>query len=184
MDLIPGKPDSIDTLLYALSLLKELFVVKLGYIHVMVYEDGKTVNLLYKIKDEYGMEMSWLLVMLGTWHLLKDYLNIFFKTYQHSFVRQLLSKVLKIKGNVDAIIACTTWWKSHNYSMWMISALIRLNIREFIEIIKDEEGDVDSELMLQVKSTVDSLKGNKRLSEEEVQKFLVEQKLLKDLCLI
>ena len=84
---------------------------------------------------------------------------------------------------MDAIIACTTWWKSHNYSMWMISALIRLNIREFIEIIKDEEGDVDSELMLQVKSTVDSLKGNKRLSEEEVRKFLVEQKLLKDLFL-
>ena len=81
LELIPGKPDTLDTLLYALSLLKELFVEKLGFKHVMVCGDGKTVNLLNKIKDEYGKEMSWVLIMLGTWHLLKDYLGVFLKKY-------------------------------------------------------------------------------------------------------
>ena len=60
-------------------------------------------NLLYTIKDDYGSEMSWLQIMLGTWHLMKDYLNVFLKKYENSLVRHLLSKVLN-KGNVDAVV--------------------------------------------------------------------------------
>ena len=79
----------------------------------MVCRDGKTANLLNTIKDDYGNEMSWLLIMLGTWHLLKYYLNVFLKKYENSFVRHLLGKVLS-KGNVDAVIACYSWIESHN----------------------------------------------------------------------
>ena len=41
----------------------------------------KTVGLLYHIKDDYGKAMSWLHVMLKTWHLLKDYLSVFLELY-------------------------------------------------------------------------------------------------------
>ena len=86
LELIPGKPDNIDTIQYALTLIKELFIDKLGYKYVVVCGDGKTVNILYTIEDEYGTEMAWLLVMLGSWHLIKDSLGVFLKSMrQHSF---------------------------------------------------------------------------------------------------
>ena len=47
---------------------------------------SKTVKLLYQIKNKDGSEMEWMLVMLGTWHLLKDYLHIFMKKYEHVVV--------------------------------------------------------------------------------------------------
>ena len=72
LELIQGKPKTLDTALYALEIMHKLFVLKLNYRHVVVCRDGKTVNLLYKIKDEYGHEMEWLLVILGPWYLLKN----------------------------------------------------------------------------------------------------------------
>ena len=121
MELIPGKPDTVVTLLYALDLIKDLFVGKLGYKQVMVCGDGKSVNLLYKIKDDYGTEMDWLLIMLGTWHLIKTYLGVFLKKYENVFVNHCLSSMSK--GNITAIINCSKWWKSHNYTVWMMSAM-------------------------------------------------------------
>ena len=50
LDLIPGKPDTLVTLLYTISLIREMFIEKLGYRQVMLCGDGKTVNLLYKIR--------------------------------------------------------------------------------------------------------------------------------------
>ena len=52
----------------------------MGFQYVVVCGDGKTVNILYKIKDEYGENMSWLVVMLGSWHMMKSYLEVFFKS--------------------------------------------------------------------------------------------------------
>ena len=73
MELIPGKSNTLDTVLYALEIIHKLFVLKLNYRHVMVCEDGKTVNILYKMKDKDRQEMEWLLVILGTWYLLKNH---------------------------------------------------------------------------------------------------------------
>ena len=78
--MISGKPDNIDTLYYAVSLTKELFVEKMGFKYVVVCGDQKTVIVLYKIKDEYGEHMSWPVVMLESWHMMKSYLEVFFKS--------------------------------------------------------------------------------------------------------
>ena len=115
-----------------------LRILHLAYKYVVVCDDGKTVNILYTIKDEYGTEMAWLLVMLRSWHLIKDYLGDFLKKYETSFFRHLFSKLLT-KGNVDAIINCTTWWRSHNYALWMMSSLLRENLMQFLDhITKDQ----------------------------------------------
>ena len=108
LELIPGKPDTIETVLYAIGKIKELFVDTLKYKYVMVCGDGKTVELLYRIKNEYGYEMKWMLVMSETWHLLNDYLHIFLKKYEHVVVKHLFSKFLT-KSNVDSLINCTKW---------------------------------------------------------------------------
>ena len=70
LELIPDKSDTIKTVLHAIGKIKELFVDTLKYKYVMVCGDGKTVKLPHWIKNEYGSEMKWMLVMLETWHLL------------------------------------------------------------------------------------------------------------------
>ena len=70
LELIPDKSDTIKTVLHAIGKIKELFVDTLKYKYVMVCGDGKTVKLPHRIKNEYGSEMKWMLVMLETWHLL------------------------------------------------------------------------------------------------------------------
>ena len=105
LELITGKPDLIDTLVYALDKIHELLVIKLSYHYVTVCGDGKTVELLYKVKSDYGVKMEWLHIMLGSWHLIKDYLHVFLKKYQNIILRSLLSKMMTY-GNVDSIIGC------------------------------------------------------------------------------
>ena len=91
----------------------------------MVWGDGKTAELLYKIKSDYGVKMEWLHIMLGSWHLIKDYLHVFLKKYQNTIVRSLPSKMMTL-SNVDSIIGRKVWWKSHNYAVWMLSELENL----------------------------------------------------------
>lgn len=66
---------------------------------------------------------------------IKKSLHMFVKKYENVIVRPLLSKA-PTKGNIDQIIACSKWWKSHNYSVWMVSSLIRENVKQFTEKCK------------------------------------------------
>ena len=47
----------------------------------MVCGVGKTVELLYKIKSDYGVKMEWLHIMLGS-------LYVFLKKYQNDFFQR------------------------------------------------------------------------------------------------
>ena len=131
LELIPGKPDTVEIMLYAIVKIKELFVDTLKYKYVMVCGDGKTVEMLYWIENEHGSEMKLMLVMLETWHLLKDYLHIFLKKFEHVVVRHLFSKFLT-KSNVDSLINCTRWRESHNYVIRLISAALRETVVQFL----------------------------------------------------
>ena len=135
LELIPGMPDSIDTLAYALDKIHELFVIKLGYRYVM---DGKTVELFYKIRSGYGVKMEWLHIMSGSWHLIEDYLHVFLKKYKNTIVRSLLSNMMTL-GNVNSIIGCKKWWKSHNYVVWMLSAIITEQCEKTIDCMRNEK---------------------------------------------
>ena len=41
--------------------------------HLLVAGDAKVYDVLQSLKFEYGVEYSWLIPMLGDWHLLKNY---------------------------------------------------------------------------------------------------------------
>ena len=60
LEIIPEKPNCQDILLDALFKIERLLVLKLGYKEVIVCGDGLTVQMLYKIQDEYGSSMGWL----------------------------------------------------------------------------------------------------------------------------
>ena len=57
------------------------FVIKFSYRYVMVCGVGKTVELPYKIKSDYGVKMEWLHIMLGS-------LYVFLKKYQNDFFQR------------------------------------------------------------------------------------------------
>ena len=154
LELIPGKSDIVETLLYAIVKIKKLFVDTLKYKYVMVCGDGKTVEMLYWIENEYGSEMKWMLVILETWHLLRDYLHIFLKKYEHVVVRHLFSKFLT-KSNVESLINCTKCWKSHNYVIRLISAVLRENVEQFLSHLG---ADVSHDLFKKVEVVVDALR--------------------------
>ena len=175
LELIPGPPDNVETILYALSLVKELFVGKLGHKKVVVCGDGKTVNVLYKIKDEYGSEMSWLIVMLGTWHMLKAYMEVFFKKYDTAFCRHLLSKVMT-QGNVESILSAKNWAKSHNFLIWIMSAIIRENVLAFKEYHGDGNFDKLESCITQAVDILRSL-GDDTIKREDTFNFVVKQNI-------
>ena len=129
LELIPEKPNSKDTLLHALFKIEDLFVLKLGYKYVVVCGDGLTVQMLYKIQDEYGTSLKWLQIMLGTWHTMKDYLKIFCQKYRHAFLEPVLRTHFTGKGTLEGILGASSWDKSHRF----IGAVMEALIRHFLE---------------------------------------------------
>ena len=169
LELIPGKPDITETVLYEIGKIKELFIDTLKYKYVMVCGNEKTVELLYRMKNEYGSEMKWMLVMLGTWHLLKDYFHIFLKKYEHVVVRHLFTKT---KTNVDSLINSMKWWKSYNYIIWLISAVLRENVSQFLSHLGV---DVSHALFKKAEVVVDALRRystNQDSLRSKFEKFL------------
>ena len=123
-ELIPEKPSSKETILRALFDVEKLFVRQKGYKNVIVSGDGLTVVQLYKIKDEYGSTMDWLLVMLGSWHTLKDFLRIFYQKYQHAFMNSVL-RTHFTNNTVEGICRVSTWYRSHYFAELVMEALQR-----------------------------------------------------------
>ena len=99
-------------------------------------------------------------------------MNVFLKKYENTFVRHLLSKVLS-KGNIDAVVACTSWIKSHNYTNWMMAAFFRENIQNFIDNLTDNDNDdLINEFNQKADRAVQILETKEDTIEESVIKFL------------
>ena len=143
----------------------------------MVCGDGKTVELLYKIKSDYDVKMEWLHIMLGSWHLIKNYLHVFLKKYHDTVVRSLLSKMITL-GNVDSVIECKVWWKCHNYAVWILSAIIREFVENFIQSSPSDCYQPIKALTEQCEKTVDCIR-NKKLSQECIDNFLTKFKSMR-----
>ena len=133
----------------------------------MVCDDGKTVELLYLIKNEFGSEMKCMLVILETWYLLKDYLHIFLKKYEYVVVRQLFSKFLTTL-NLDTLINSKKWWKYHNYTKWLISAVLREDMAQFLSHLGT---DVSHDLFKKPEVAVDALRRDS-IDQDSIKEFI------------
>ena len=130
LEVIPGKPDNKDTIMYALNRLEDLFIFKLGYRKLIISGDAKVYDVIWKIKAEYGSSMDWIEIVLGTWHTLRDFLQHLCKKYQHAF----LEKVLSAKYNstsIESLINVKNWTKSHNAMLWILESLLRMLIESY-----------------------------------------------------
>ena len=148
LERILGKADTTENV-YVIGKIKEFFFDNLKYKYVMVCDDGKTVELLHLIKNEFGSEMKCMLVILETWYLLKDYLHIFLKKYEYVVVRHLTNL------NLDTLINSKKWWKCHNYTKWLISAVLRENVAQFLSHLGT---DVSHDLFKKAEVAVDALR--------------------------
>ena len=128
---------------------------------------SKSLKLLYQIKNKYGSEMEWMLVMWGTWHLLKDYLHIFLKKYEHVVVRHVFSKFLT-KSKVDSLINCTKWWKNHSYTIYLISAVLRENVAQFLNHLR---ANVSHDLLTKAEVVVDALRRDS-IDQDSFKEFI------------
>ena len=57
--------------------------------HLLVEGDAKLYEVLQSLIFEYGLEYSWLLPMLGDWHLLKNYQIALMKPYFEAGLKEL-----------------------------------------------------------------------------------------------
>ena len=148
LELIPDRPDSKDTIMMALTQIEEIFVKKLKYKHVMVCGDGKTVNVLHAIKDEY--HFSWLLVMLGSWHLIKDYLKIFLAKYKIAIFEPVFKELFS-QGSLEGIFRVAQWGKTHLLTTLVMESLRRILLESFEKNQMQQESG--SELLLKLRES-------------------------------
>ena len=90
--------------------------------------------------------MSWLLVMLGTWHTLKDYLRIFNQRYHHAFLQDVLGTVFKSK-TLQGILTVTQWSRSHFYVGLVMESCMRI-------LLEKHNQSLDPNVLAQLESAV------------------------------
>jgi hypothetical protein len=84
--------DKKDTVLKVLNILYEKFQVGVICDQVVVVGDGKSYDIVIKLKAEYGTALNWVLPYPGDWHILKNMLPIFIKLYFDAGLKQLTTK--------------------------------------------------------------------------------------------
>ena len=89
------------------------------------------------------------------------------KTYEHVVVKHLFSKFLN-KSNVDSLINCTKLWKSHNYTIWLISVVLRENAAQFLSHLG---ADVSHDLFKKAEMVVDALR-RYSIDKESIKEFI------------
>ncbi|CAC5411600.1 unnamed protein product [Mytilus coruscus] len=73
LSLLDEQCDNKDTVKHSLEILHQNLNVGQDINHLVVVGDGKTYDLLVKLKGEYGSELDWVLPFPGDWHILKNY---------------------------------------------------------------------------------------------------------------
>ena len=90
--------------------------------------------------------------------------------------KSLFSKMMTL-GNVDSIIGCKVWLKSHSYVVWMLSAIIREFVEKFIQYSPLDCHQTIQGLTEQCEKTVDCISQVNKLSQEVKSRSYVKNAL-------
>ena len=141
------------------------FVIKFSYRYVMVCSVGKTVEFFYKIKSDYGGENG-----IAAYNVRK------LICISEKVPKSLFSKMMTL-GNVDSIIGCKVWLKSHSYVVWMLSAIIREFVEKFTQYSPLDCHQTIKGLTEQCEKTVDCISQVNKLSQEVKSRSYVKNAL-------
>ena len=131
----------------------------------MVCSVGKTVEFFYKIKSDYGGENG-----IAAYNVRK------LICISEKVPKSLFSKIMTL-GNVDSIIGCKVWLKSHSYVVWMLSAIIREFVEKFIQYSPLDCHQTIKGLTEQCEKTVDCISQVNKLSQEVKSRSYVKNAL-------
>ncbi|CAC5406554.1 unnamed protein product [Mytilus coruscus] len=84
--------DSKATVELTLNILYDKFQVGTKINYLVVVGDGKSYDILIKLKSEYGNALDWVLPYPGDWHILKNLLPVFIKIYYDAGLKELAVK--------------------------------------------------------------------------------------------
>ena len=73
--------DNKETLLSVINDLYTEFIHSGRKTHVVLEGDQATFERLHSLRAEYGNETSWLILLPGNWHFLKNYQEVLIKVY-------------------------------------------------------------------------------------------------------
>ncbi len=104
--------------------------------HLLVEGDAKLYDVLQSLKFEYGVEYSWLIPMLGDWHLLKNYQIALMKPYFEAGLKELA----RVSGYpVAAIQTCGQFKRTHRFLLEDWESLFQVMIKKYFQFHHDDE---------------------------------------------
>ena len=122
---VPGVPNSTKILLHVMENLTEIFIKKKGLRNVIMTADAVELNVLYKIRQDYGTLFSHFSFFFGVWHALSNYLSQFFKFYRYAGVQKMI-KTFEAGSAMERIFKVTSDWSYANRTALLLAeALIR-----------------------------------------------------------
>ncbi|CAG2239368.1 unnamed protein product [Mytilus edulis] len=132
--------------------------------HLVVVGDGKTYDLLVKLKLELKDDLSWLLPFPGDWHILKNYQRMIMKLYLDAGLKELIE--LFHHGAVGAsVMQATNFDKTHHFLMQVWEAFYLQQISAILKYA--EENDLNDQSEENYIKKVSFILQNQELSQDE-----------------
>ncbi|CAC5360384.1 unnamed protein product [Mytilus coruscus] len=168
--LLNEQADSKETLKTILDKLHQDFKIGRELKHLMMVGDGKTYDLLVKLKLELKDDLSWLLPFPGDWHILKNYQRMIMKLYLDAGLKELIE--LFHHGAVGAaVMQATNFDKTHHILMQVWEAFYLQQISAILKYA--EENDLNDQSEKNYIKKVSFILQNQELShDEKIQQHL------------
>ncbi|CAG2218346.1 unnamed protein product [Mytilus edulis] len=162
--LLNEQADSKETLKTILDTLHQDFKIGRELKHLVMVGDGKTYDLLVKLKLELKDDLSWLLPFPGDWHILKNYQRMIMKLYLDAGLKELIE--LFHHGAVGAsVMQATNFDKTHHFLMQVWEAFYLQQISAIFKYA--EENDLNDQSEENYIKKVSFILQNQELSQDE-----------------
>ncbi|CAC5411991.1 unnamed protein product [Mytilus coruscus] len=187
LSLLDEQCDNKDTVKHSLEILHQNLNVGQDINHLVVVGDGKTYDLLVKLKGEYGSELDWVLPFPGDWHILKNYQRMLMKLYLDAGLKDFI-EIFHQGATANSVIQAVNFDKTHNFLLQFWESLFRFQIETVIKYFHFNHEQNDH--FIHIKRVSDILSDDTLSPLEKIQKemqffqnFSVEyEELLGQLC--
>ncbi|CAC5409411.1 KRAB [Mytilus coruscus] len=123
--------ESKATIELTLNILYDKFQVGTKINYLVVVGDGKSYDILIKLKSEYGNTLDWVLPYLGDWHILKNLLPVFIKIYYDAGLKDLAVK-FHHGATLKVLTECTRFPMTHRFLSYVWKAMFRYQVETFM----------------------------------------------------
>ena len=162
---VKGVPNSKKVLLHVMQLLTKIFIHGKKMKTIVVTADAVELNVLYKIREDYGILFSHFRFYYGFWHALVNYLIQFFKIYRTAGVEVMLEEA-EPGSRMERVMRVTPDWShSNRLALLVAEALMREQWKCFKRHVHNNLQENEVKLL----SEVDRRMGEEKLNEFEAK---------------